>query len=160
MQDLAERLLTVLKEKEMKLATAESCTGGLLAATITHKAGASDVFERGFITYSNEAKTAQLGVPEDMLESYGAVSAPVAEMMAKGALAHSLADLSVSITGIAGPGGGDEDKPVGLVFLGYALKNGSSGSLEYHFEGSREEIRAQSTGTALKSLLSILEDKT
>lgn len=157
MQDLVEKLAALLKENKMMLVTAESCTGGLLAATMTHKPGASEVFERGFVTYSNEAKHEELGVPEDTLEKYGAVSAETAEIMAKGALDNSHAGIAVSITGIAGPDGGTDKKPVGLVFFGYALKGGSCGSVEYKFEGNREQIRVTATMTALKHLISVLE---
>lgn len=156
MQDLVEKLAQLLKEKRMMLVTAESCTGGLLSATITHKAGASEVFERGFVTYSNEAKQDLLKVSEDLLEQHGAVSAPVAQAMATGALESSRAGLAVSITGIAGPDGGTEEKPVGLVFFGYALKGGSAGSLECRFEGTREEIQVAATHTALKHLIKVL----
>src|SRR6185295_10689119 len=111
MAELAERsreLLDLCRSKKLKIAAAESCTGGLVAATLTEIPGSSDVFERGFVTYSNEAKEAMLGVPSATLARFGAVSRETAETMAKGALAHSLADLAVSITGIAGPGGGSE----------------------------------------------------
>jgi len=158
MQDLVEKLTDLLKSKNMKLVTAESCTGGLLATTMTHRPGSSKVFERGFITYSNEAKNELLGVPNDMLEKQGAVSAETAQTMAQGALKNSHADLAVSITGIAGPDGGSEAKPVGLVYFGYALKGGSAGSLEHRFEGDREKIQTIATITALKHLISILEN--
>jgi len=157
MQDLVEKLSNLLKEKDMTLVTAESCTGGLLSATITHKPGATEVFERGFITYSNEAKQELLDVPADTLDKYGAVSPETAEMMATGALDNSNAGLAVSITGIAGPDGGTDDKPVGLVFFGYALKGGSAGSMQYQFEGTREQIRTTAVVTALKSLITVLE---
>ncbi len=157
MQDnLVDTLFELLTSKNMKLATAESCTGGLLAATITHKTGASQVFERGFITYSNEAKGDMLNVPMDMININGAVSSQVAEAMARGALNNSNADLAVSITGVAGPDGGTDEKPVGKVFLGYALKGGSVGSLEHQFEGGRKEIQVQAAATALKHLISVL----
>lgn len=157
MQDLVEKLSTLLKEKNIMLATAESCTGGLLSATMTHRAGASAVFERGFITYSNEAKQELLAVSEETLEKYGAVSAETAEAMAKGALENSHAGISVSITGVAGPDGGTDQKPVGLVYFGYALKGGSCGSLEYKFEGNREQIQVGAVMTAMKHLITVLE---
>lgn len=157
MQDLVEHLFRLLKEKSMMLATAESCTGGLLSATLTHKAGASAYFERGFITYSNDAKHELLDVPQELLKQFGAVSGEVAEAMAEGALKNSRADLSVSITGIAGPDGGTPKKPVGLVYFGYALKGGSTGNIEYHFEGSRTDIQTQATTMALKHLITVLE---
>ena len=129
MQDLVEHLSILLAEKGWKIVAAESCTGGLLAAAITHRPGSSQIFERGFVTYSNEAKMECLGVSAETLEKYGAVSDQTAEEMALGALKHSKADLAISITGIAGPDGGSHNKPVGLVYFGYALKGGSSGSL-------------------------------
>ena len=158
MQGLVNKLADLLIEKDIKLVSAESCTGGLLSATITHRAGASKIFERGYVTYSNEAKIEILNVSPLTLDQYGAVSAEVAKEMAFGALQKSCADLSVSITGIAGPDGGSEEKPVGLVYFGYALKGGSNGSLEKHFEGERQEIQVQSTITALKHLISVLEE--
>src|SRR6185369_3356279 len=120
----ATELLDLCRSKRLKIAAAESCTGGLVAATLTEIAGSSDVFERGFVTYSNEAKQAMLGVPEATLASHGAVSRETAEAMAKGALAHAPADLAVSITGIAGPGGAVPGKPVGLVHFAAASRRG------------------------------------
>ena len=114
----AESLLEACRTRGLKLATAESCTGGLIAALLTEIPGSSDVVERGFVTYSNEAKSEELGVPADLIAAHGAVSEPVARAMAEGALAHSHADLAVSVTGVAGPGGGSAAKPVGLVHLG------------------------------------------
>ena len=114
----ARTLLDLCRTKSLKIAAAESCTGGLVAATLTEIPGSSDVFERGFVTYSNAAKAAMLDVPTDTLDRFGAVSRETAEAMAQGALAHSPADLAVSITGIAGPGGGTPAKPVGLVHFG------------------------------------------
>ena len=111
----AEHVLVACRKKKLKVVTAESCTGGLVAAALTAIAGSSDVVERGFVTYANEAKREMLGVPWDALLGHGAVSEPVARAMAAGALAHSLADIAVSVTGVAGPGGGSDEKPVGLV---------------------------------------------
>ncbi|MCF8495376.1 MAG: CinA family protein [Alphaproteobacteria bacterium] len=156
MQDLVDTLTAALLAKKMKLVTAESCTGGLLATIITHKPGASKIFERGFVTYSNESKTDLLGIETAMLDKYGAVSGPGAEFMARGALDNSRADLAASITGIAGPDGATPDKPVGLVFFGYAFKGGSAGSTEHRFTGSRTDIQAQAATSALKHLLSVL----
>ena len=113
----AASLLDACRARALKLATAESCTGGLIAALLTEIPGSSDVVERGFVTYSNAAKTEQLGVPADLIATHGAVSEPVARAMAEGALSHSHADLAVSVTGVAGPGGGTATKPVGLVHL-------------------------------------------
>jgi nicotinamide-nucleotide amidase len=159
MQDLVDHLAAQLHRKNITLVTAESCTGGLLASTITHKPGASKMFERGFITYSNESKTELLGVPKDIIDKYGAVSAETAQLMAEGALKNSRAGLAVSITGVAGPDGGSEQKPVGLVYFGYALKGGSSGSVEHTFTGNRQEIQTQAALKAIRHLLSVLADE-
>ena len=118
----AAALLDDLRARGLKLATAESCTGGLIAALFTEIAGSSDVVDRGFVTYSNEAKMEMLGVAGEMLAAHGAVSAPTARAMAEGALRHSRAGLDVAVTGIAGPGGGSPEKPVGLVHFGLAIK--------------------------------------
>jgi nicotinamide-nucleotide amidase len=118
----AAQLLESCRSRGLRLATAESCTGGLIAALLTEIPGSSDVVERGFVTYSNAAKTELLGVPADLIAVHGAVSEPVARAMAEGALAHSHADLAVSVTGVAGPGGGTAAKPVGLVHLGLARR--------------------------------------
>lgn len=159
MLDLVEKVGRLLVEKEMKIAVAESCTGGLLAAALTHKPGSSRYFDCGFITYSNDSKISLLGVPEQMITMNGAVSAQVAESMAKGALKNSQAHLAVSITGTAGPGGGSEKKPVGTVHFGFALKKGSSGSLHEKFEGTREQIRSLASVTAMKYIIEILESE-
>src|SRR5688572_511752 len=120
----AAELLAACREKRLSLATAESCTGGLIAAILTEVPGASDVFERGFVTYSDEAKTEQIGVPAALIEQHGAVSELVAHAMAAGALDCSHADLAVAVTGVAGPGGGTAAKPVGLVHLAAAKRDG------------------------------------
>jgi nicotinamide-nucleotide amidase len=147
----AEVLLAGLRSKGLKLATAESCTGGLVAALLTEIAGSSDVVERGFITYSNEAKHELLGVAEAMLARHGAVSEPVARAMAAGALAHSHADVAVSITGVAGPGGGTAEKPVGLVHLAAARKGGQVLHRECRFGNiGRDGIRMASVEIALQ----------
>jgi nicotinamide-nucleotide amidase len=124
LRGLARLLLDLCRLKKLTIATAESCTGGLVAAMLTEIPGSSDVVERGFVTYSNAAKTEMLGVPADVIARFGAVSRETAEAMAHGALAHSPADLAVSITGIAGPGGGTPDKPVGLVHFAAAARSG------------------------------------
>ena len=121
----AEAFLQKCRARKLTVATAESCTGGLIAAVLTEVAGSSDVFERGFVTYSNAAKRELLGVPGDLIERHGAVSEAVARAMASGALEHSLASLAVAVTGIAGPGGGTAEKPVGLVHLAAARRNGA-----------------------------------
>jgi nicotinamide-nucleotide amidase len=117
---LAETLLQRCREEKVMLATAESCTGGLIAATLTEIAGSSDVFERGFVTYSNDAKTYSIGVPAEIVAGHGAVSEPVARAMAEGCLRKSNADIAIACTGIAGPGGGSPIKPVGLVHIAVA----------------------------------------
>jgi len=158
---LAEEVLQKARAPGLKIATAESCTGGLVAAALTSIAGSSDVFERGFVTYSNEAKEEMLGVESDLLEKYGAVSREVAIAMAEGALRHSPAHLSVAVTGIAGPGGGSAEKPVGLVHFAAARKMsnqpshaGSTIHEEKRFgEIGRDAIRTQSVEVALRLLL-------
>jgi nicotinamide-nucleotide amidase len=117
---LAQNLLEKCRAKKLMLATAESCTGGLIAATLTEIAGSSDVFERGFVTYSNAAKSASLGVPAEIIAGHGAVSEETARAMAEGCLRKSLADIAIAVTGIAGPGGGSAEKPVGLVHIAVA----------------------------------------
>ena len=159
-ENLLDKLCELLLAKKMKLVTAESCTGGLLAATLTHKEGISEVFERGFITYANEAKTELLGVPAGLIADEGAVNPQVTQAMATGALENSKSDIAISITGIAGPGGGTDEKPVGLVYIGYALKGGSAASIEHRFEGSREDIQKQTTLNALKYAILVLEKET
>lgn len=153
----AEHVLVACRSRKLKLVTAESCTGGLVAATLTAIAGSSDVVERGFVTYANEAKREMLGVPWDALMGHGAVSEPVARAMAAGALARSRADLAISVTGVAGPGGGSEDKPVGLVHLA-AVRSGHEPIAERHvFPGDRDAIRRASVLTALAMLTSLAE---
>jgi nicotinamide-nucleotide amidase len=148
----AESLLDSFRKRGLKLATAESCTGGLVAGLLTEIPGSSDVVERGFVVYSNAAKHELLGVPEDMLAAHGAVSEPVARAMAEGALASSRADVSVAITGVAGPGGGSE-KPVGLVHFGAARRGGEVLHRECRFGAiGRSEIRLASVRVALQLL--------
>jgi nicotinamide-nucleotide amidase len=149
----ASAVLAACRAAGLKLATAESCTGGMVAAALTDIAGSSDVVERGFITYSNTAKSELLGVPPALIEADGAVSASVAEAMALGTLAHAPVDLAVSITGIAGPGGGTATKPVGLVFLGIARRDGACRVERQVFPGDRAAIRQAATIRALDLLL-------
>jgi nicotinamide-nucleotide amidase len=137
-----------LVEKGWRLATAESCTGGLLARRVTDVPGASRYFERGFVTYSNESKTQLVGVKAADLEAHGAVSAPVAEQMARGARERARAEIGVGITGIAGPEGGSEEKPVGTVFIGVSSPRGDA-VRKYRFAGTRKTIRERATQTAL-----------
>ena len=137
----AAELLDACRSRGLKIATAESCTGGLIAAILTEVPGSSDVFERGFVTYSNEAKTEQLGVLAELIEKHGAVSGEVAQAMANGALGHSRADIAIAVTGVAGPGGGTKAKPVGLVHLA-AARRGSVTHKEIRLGNiSRSEIR-------------------
>ena len=140
----------------LTMAVAESCTGGLLSAAITDIAGASAYFERGFITYSNQAKHELLGVPLHTLDTYGAVSAQAAAAMVQGVLAHSHADIALSITGIAGPHGGSADKPVGLVFFGLASKDGFCDTKQQIFSGDRGAIRQQAVEFTLRLAIDYL----
>ncbi len=145
----AATLLAACRERGLKLATAESCTGGLIAAALTEVPGSSDVFERGFVTYSNQAKTEMLGVSNALIEKYGAVSAEVARAMAEGALRNSRASIAVSVTGVAGPGGGTAVKPVGLVHFGAARKGGQLLHREKRFgDLGRRQIRLASVAEA------------
>ena len=147
--DAAASVLQSLRERGWMLATAESCTGGLIAAALTHVAGSSDVFDRGFVTYSNEAKINMLGIARDVIDADGAVSAAVARAMAEGALACSRADIAISVTGIAGPGGGSADKPVGLVWFGCAARRAEPVTLSEVFQGDRASVRALAVAFAL-----------
>ena len=146
----AESLLQLLRGKGLRIVTAESCTGGLIAALLTEIPGSSDVLERGFVTYSNDAKAEAIGVPRALIEQFGAVSREVAEAMARGALAHSKADIAISVTGVAGPGGGSADKPVGLVYLSALRRGQDTITIERRIaEGSRSAVRLASVGEAL-----------
>ena len=155
-------LAQALRAAGLKLATAESCTGGLIAAACTAVAGSSDWFERGFVTYSNAAKTEMLGVPAALIAAHGAVSAEVAQAMAEGALAHSHADLAVAVTGIAGPGGATPGKPVGTVWMAVARRGSGGGGGAgsgvvaqtelLQFDGDRAAIRALTVQLALQRL--------
>ena len=142
MRDAASALLDDLRAHGVTLATAESCTGGLIAATLTEIAGSSDVVDRGFVTYSNAAKAELLGVPHELIEAHGAVSEQVARAMADGALRRSLAGITVAVTGIAGPGGGSPEKPVGTVWFGCALRGSHTEAERLVFPGDRAAIRA------------------
>ncbi|HYD99943.1 MAG TPA: CinA family protein [Alphaproteobacteria bacterium] len=149
----AARVLEDCRARGLTVATAESCTGGLVAASLTEIAGSSDVFDRGFATYSNAAKQDMLGVPAALLARHGAVSAEVAAAMAAGALAQSRADLAVAITGIAGPGGGTAEKPVGLVHFAAAVRGGTVRTEKHVFAGNRAAVRVQAAERALHMLL-------
>ena len=148
----AEALLESYRRAGLMIVTAESCTGGLIAGCLTEIAGSSDVVERGFVTYSNAAKSEALGVPAELIARVGAVSAEVAEAMARGALERSMADVAVSATGIAGPGGATGGKPVGLVFLGSCRRGEAPTSQRHVFEGDRAKVRLASVETALDLL--------
>jgi len=150
-QAVADRLL----KHRQKVCTAESCTGGLIAKTFTDLAGSSDWFECGFVTYSNDAKNEMLAVPASLIEDYGAVSEAVATAMASGALRHSKADYSIAVTGVAGPGGGSDDKPVGTVWIAVASAE-QMVARRYQFDGDRQAVRAATMQTALELLLDLV----
>ncbi len=151
--DRAARLLIVCRERGVRIAAAESCTGGLVSALMTAIPGSSDVFERGFVTYSNEAKRELLGVSSETLAAFGAVSKRTAREMAEGALRRSPADIAVSVTGVAGPGGGSEEKPVGLVHFACARRDGRVAAAERRFgDIGRHEVRMASVVEAVKLL--------
>jgi nicotinamide-nucleotide amidase len=153
MTNRAATLLDAYREKGLKIATAESCTGGLVAALLTEISGSSSVVERGFVTYSNEAKIELIGVPAELIAAHGAVSEPVARAMAEGALAHSRADVAVGITGVAGPTGGTATKPVGLVHFGLARKGAATIHLERRYgDLGREIVRRRAVEDALALL--------
>ena len=153
MHSLVEELSLLLTRKNMRLVTAESCTGGMIAAVMTDRSGSSAVFERGFVTYSNESKIEELGVKSETIETHGAVSEQTAREMAEGALKHSHADIALSITGIAGPAGGTDEKPVGLVYIGIALRNQPANIFRNLFEGDRTTIRQVTVEKALELLI-------
>ncbi|KQP20716.1 damage-inducible protein CinA [Pseudorhodoferax sp. Leaf265] len=149
------RLAEVLRARGLMLATAESCTGGLIAGACTDLAGSSDWFERGFVSYSNAAKTELLGVDAALIVAHGAVSEPVARAMAQGAVRHAHAQLAVAVTGVAGPGGGSAEKPVGTVWFGWALPGGIHTEVQC-FAGDRAAVRAATVRHALARLLDLL----
>lgn len=152
----AEALLAACRTNNITLSTAESCTGGLIAATLTSVAESSDVLDRGFITYSNAAKTDLVGVPPDMISRHGAVSEEVARAMAEGALGRSRAVMAISVTGVAGPGGGSPDKPVGLVCFGLAQRGKPVACARQVFPGDRTAIRAAAVAHAFAMIRSRL----
>lgn len=160
LEELAETAVWTLVDKKLTVATAESCTGGWIAKCLTDVAGSSAVFSQGVVTYSNDAKTRMLGVSDDALAAHGAVSEAVVREMAEGALRSDGADYAVAVTGIAGPGGGSEDKPVGTVWFGWAGRedNKASTSVAMHqFDGDRESVRRQTVKHALEGLLERIE---
>lgn len=154
---LVQTLADLLQKSSLTISLAESCTGGLLAAHLTAQAGSSHWFDRGFVTYSNAAKTENIGVPSSLIEHYGAVSEEVAKAMAQGALNHSAAETSIAITGIAGPGGATETKPVGTVCFAWAIQKGRNPVLlvsnTQNFNGDRQAVREQACTFALEELI-------
>lgn len=155
--DLAARLVKLCRSRELTIATAESCTGGLIAGAITAIPGSSAVLDRGFVTYSNTAKIEMLGVPDEMINAVGAVSEAVALRMARGTRLQAHVDIAVSVTGIAGPDGGSDEKPVGTVWFGLANQHGDIIARHMIFPGDRDAIRAASVDYALNLLLGATE---
>ena len=153
---LARGLGAACKRRRVRVATAESCTGGGVAEAITRIAGSSEWFDRGFVTYSDEAKRQLLDVPADTIAAHGAVSEETARDMAAGALGHSAADVSVAVTGIAGPSGGSAEKPVGLVWFAWAARGAAVQTRRFRFRGGRESVRRQSVAVALQGLIDLL----
>ncbi|MEJ2179846.1 MAG: nicotinamide-nucleotide amidase [Gammaproteobacteria bacterium] len=156
LQHLSEQVGQRLLEKQLWLATAESCTGGWISQSITDIAGSSQWFDRGFVTYSNEAKQDMLGVSQDTLEQHGAVSEQTVIEMVQGALAQSRADVAVAVSGVAGPAGGTPDKPVGMVWLAWGVRGEQFVTQVEHYLGNRSEVRQQTVETALQGLLKLL----
>ena len=148
-------LLDSLRERGLKITTAESCTGGMIASSITDVPGSSDVFGRGFVTYSNEAKIDLLGVKLETLEKFGAVSEQTVREMVQGALANSNADIAIATTGIAGPGGGTEEKPVGLVYIGIS-RYSDIRIIKLHLSGNRQQVRKETVERVLQLIESSL----
>jgi len=165
LQDALHSLANALRARGWRMATAESCTGGLIAAACTSLAGSSDWFERGFVTYSNEAKTAVLGVPAALIQTHGAVSEAVARAMVEGALQHAPVQLAVAVTGIAGPGGAVPGKPVGTVWLAWGMAGGAGGAggagvihaERLQLPGDRAAVRSATVAAALQRLVQATE---
>lgn len=155
---LINDIAVLLKKSDWQLVTAESCTGGLISSYLTEIPGSSAWFERGFVTYSNRAKTEMLGVPLELLNKFGAVSEQVAQAMALGALQNSPGHISLSVTGIAGPGGGTEDKPVGTVCFAWAVRGASPQTVKKLISGNRLEVRLAACQLALEGVLSLLKN--
>jgi len=156
--DVVRSVAALLQARGWRLATAESCTGGRIASEVTAQAGSSSYYAGGVVAYANAVKTALLGVPGALIEQHGAVSAPVAEAMARGALERLGADVAVATTGIAGPGGGTDAKPVGLVFIATAVRHHGCRSEERHFQGNREAVQFAASQAALNMLQQSLRD--
>lgn len=159
-QQLATEVLAAARARGMMVTTAESCTGGLIAGALTEIAGSSDVFDRGFIVYSYDAKSDILGVNRQTLTDRGAVSAEIAAQMADGALKASGAQIAVAVTGIAGPGGATPDKPVGLVYIGVAMQGTETRTYKNNFDGDRAQVRASTVTRSLELLESHLRGTT
>ncbi len=154
---LAEQVLDAARNKGLRIATAESCTGGLIAGLLTEIPGSSDVVERGFVTYSNEAKADLLGISFALIQGNGAVSGAVARAMAEGAIQHSIAQIAVAVTGVAGPGGGTMEKPVGLVHMAAAREGGATLHEEHRFgDIGRTEVRLKTVEAALRLLAKLI----
>ncbi len=151
--ELVHELAQALTQRGWMMATAESCTGGLIAATCTDRAGSSAWFDRGVVTYSNAAKADMLGVPMALIDQHGAVSEPVARAMAEGILARSQAQVAVAVTGVAGPGGGSPDKPVGTVWVAWAVQGQPTVVRGLHLSGDRDAVRRQTVFASLQGLL-------
>ena len=160
MNQLAAQVGAALHAHGMLLATAESCTGGGVACAVTEIAGSSAWFERGFVTYSNQAKVDMLGVASDTLDRFGAVSEATVREMVDGALRHSQAHIALAVSGIAGPGGGSKEKPVGTVWFAWGIKDGASVARLHQLVGNRAEIRVQAVRIALQGVLDILDNYT
>lgn len=156
LKDDAQALLVAAENAGLTIAAAESCTGGLVTGLLTALPGSSAVVERGFVTYSNEAKTQMLGVPADTIAAVGAVSEEVCAAMLAGVLANSPADLAIAITGVAGPGGGSAEKPVGLVYVGVASRSGALDVTRNLFDGDREAVRVASIAKAIALLRGLI----
>ena len=154
-EGLTTQIASKLMERGWSMATAESCTGGMIAAACTDLSGSSNWFERGWVTYSNAAKSIELGVPKALIAQHGAVSEPVARAMAAGALQHAPVQVAVAVTGVAGPTGGSADKPVGTVWFGWATPTGIVSEVQ-HFAGDRAAVRAATVHHALQKLLTLI----
>ncbi len=158
LERLARELGTLLGERGWRMASAESCTGGWIAQSMTAIAGSSDWFEAALVTYSNAAKVSMLGVPAMTIEAHGAVSEATALAMASGAIATVGVEVAVAVTGVAGPGGGSEDKPVGTVWFGFAVDGQATRAVVQHFPGDRREVRARTVAYALSYLIETLSN--
>lgn len=160
MNRLAAQLGAVLQTQGMMLATAESCTGGGVASAVTDIAGSSAWFERGFVTYSNQSKVDMLGVSPDILARYGAVSEATVREMVEGALSHSRAQIALAVSGVAGPGGGTPEKPVGTVWFAWGIRDSVSVARLHYLAGNRSDVRTQAVHIALQGVLELLGPRT